>query len=104
MIKYECCNIVIFSSTVVMCEVLAEPEDGDLSLDPPGTRAFGTTATYSCVTGHMLVGGDSSRTCQASGVWSGVEPSCQSKCQFEIYTAITLLNHYSCGLWESDHL
>ena len=41
---------------------------------------FGQTATYSCDTGYILVG-DSNRTCQATGVWSGSEPICQSMLQ-----------------------
>ena len=40
-----------------------------------GTR-IGHTATYSCNTGYNLVG-DSTRTCQATGNWSGSAPTCQ---------------------------
>ena len=37
---------------------------------------FGETATYSCDPGYNLTG-DSTRTCQATGMWSGREPTCQ---------------------------
>ena len=37
---------------------------------------FGQTATYSCDIGYTLEG-NSTRTCQANGMWSGSEPTCQ---------------------------
>ena len=39
---------------------------------------FGQTATYSCNTGYTLEG-NSTRTCQANGMWSGNEPTCISE-------------------------
>ena len=57
--------------------------------------AFGGTATYSCNTGYNLVG-DSTRTCQATGVWSGSAPTCQgvllkgnATCFICAYTQVT---------------
>ena len=56
------------------CNALSNPANGQVSTT--GTT-FGQTATYSCNTGYNLVG-DSTRTCQATGMWSGSAPTCQS--------------------------
>ena len=40
-----------------------------------GRTTFKRKATYTCDTGYKLVG-DSTRMCQATGVWSGSEPTC----------------------------
>ena len=37
---------------------------------------FGQAAIYSCNTGYNLVG-NSTRTCQATGEWSGSVPTCE---------------------------
>ena len=58
----------------VNCSTLNNPANGQVS-HTAGTT-FGQTATYSCDTGYNLVG-DSIRTCQATGVWSESEPTCQ---------------------------
>ena len=66
----------MFSSflTVVDCGTLSNPVNGQVS-HTTGTT-FGQAATYSCSTGYNLVG-DSTRMCQAIGVWSGSAPICQ---------------------------
>ena len=61
-------------STVVDCGTLSNPLNGQVN-HTAGTT-FGETATYSCNTGLNLVG-DSTRTCQATGAWSGSKPTCQ---------------------------
>ena len=53
---------------------MANPVNG--SVDYAAGTMFGQTANYSCNTGYNLVG-DSTRTCQATGNWSGSEPTCQ---------------------------
>ena len=58
---------------VVSCGTLANPANGQVGHTG---STFGQTATYSCNTGYNLVGG-STRTCQATGVWSGSTPTCQ---------------------------
>ena len=63
-----------FCLTVVDCSTLADPVNGQVS-HTTGTT-FGQTATYSCNTGYGLVG-DSTRMCQATGMWSGSVPTCQ---------------------------
>ena len=65
---------VFFLFTVVDCDALTNPANGQVS-HTAGTR-FGETATYSCDPGYTLVGG-STRICQATGNWSGRAPTCQ---------------------------
>ena len=73
------CILIVFSQhphylAVVDCGDLTDPANGQV------THTSGTTfrqiATYSCNTGYNLVG-DSTRTCQATGVWSGSAPTCE---------------------------
>ena len=66
--------IIFLISVVVDCGDLTDPANGQVDLTSGTT--FGQTATYSCNTGYNLVG-DSTRTCQATGVWSGSAPTCQ---------------------------
>ncbi len=47
-------------------------------------REFQDTATYTCDTGFELFG-NSMRTCQADGTWSGDEPTCRGKGMPERY-------------------
>ena len=68
-------HVVLLILTVVDCGALTNPANGQVS-HPTGTT-FGRTANYNCNTGYNLVG-DSTRSCQPTGVWSGSEPTCQS--------------------------
>ena len=61
-------------STAVNCGTLTNPANGRVS-HTAGTT-FGRIATYSCNTGYTRVG-VSTRTCQATRVWSGNAPTCQ---------------------------
>ena len=63
-------------STAVECGTLNDTTNGRVS-HPNGTT-FEQTATYSCDTGYNLMG-NSTRTCQATGNWSGNEPACISE-------------------------
>ena len=73
-----CVLDVSFLSTAVDCGALTNPANGQVS-HTSGT-AFEQNATYSCNTGYNLVG-DSTRTCQATGQWSGSAPTCQRMLQ-----------------------
>ena len=55
------------------CGVLPSPTNGEV-LNPDVT-AEGQVATYMCFTGYGLVG-NSIRTCQSNGHWSGAAPVC----------------------------
>ncbi len=46
------------------------------SVQNPSPRTCGSTATYTCQNGYELHG-NTSRTCQANGQWSGSTPTCQ---------------------------
>ena len=66
------CTAYLF--TVVDCATLTNPVNGQVS-HTAGTT-FGQTATYNCNPGHILMG-NNTRSCQATGVWSGSGPTCQ---------------------------
>ena len=67
--------------TAVDCGTLTDPDNG--SVNHTAGTTFGKTATYSCDTGYSLVG-DSTRTCQATGNWSGSAPTCQGMLLYSI--------------------
>ena len=56
------------------CGSLTDPANGQVN-HTAGTT-FKQIATYSCNIGYNLVG-DSTRTCQATGNWSGSSPTCE---------------------------
>ena len=60
--------------TAVDCGTLTDPANG--SVNHTAGTTFRQTATYSCDTGYNLVG-DSTRTCNATGQWSGRAPTCE---------------------------
>ena len=66
-------SYVFLSLTAVDCGNLTDLANGQVNHTCGTTN--GQTATYSCNTGYNLVG-DSTRTCQATGNWSGSAPTC----------------------------
>ena len=66
----------------VDCGSLTDPANGQVT-HVTGTD-LGQTATYSCNTGYNLVG-DSTRTCQATGNWSGSAPTCEGMLLHSVY-------------------
>ena len=64
-------------SAVIQCDRLSDIKNGRVVLS--GTTA-GSTATYSCNKGFVLVG-ESTRLCQSNGEWSGREPFCKGMTQ-----------------------
>ena len=68
-----CIHDVFLHSIGLKCAPPPDPANGRVSIT--GT-IYGQTATYSCNTGYDLVG-NSTRVCQATGVWSGSAPTCQ---------------------------
>ena len=60
-------------STVVDCEALTHPLDGQVNTSSGTT--YNQVATYSCDTGYNFVG-PPTRTCQDSGMWSSTAPVC----------------------------
>ena len=66
-------NVLILLASVD-CGTLTNVANGQVNYTTGTT--LGQTATYSCNPGYNLVGGGT-RTCQATGVWSGSAPTCQ---------------------------
>lgn len=60
------------SCTIVNCGALTNPSNGSVSAP---TTTYDATATYSCSSG-FIPKGTLTRTCQASGAWSGAAPTC----------------------------
>eukprot|EP00058_Branchiostoma_floridae_P008085 XP_002593573.1 hypothetical protein BRAFLDRAFT_125152 [Branchiostoma floridae] len=92
-IEYFCDNgYFIFGSSSIRCQSNGQwdgtkPECRIVDCGDPGTSpntikggdtttTFGSTVTYSCTAGQNVVSGDTSRTCQADGTWSGAALHC----------------------------
>ena len=71
-------------SIVVDCESLSAPTNGAVN---DSLTTYQSVATYQCNTGYNLIG-ESDRTCQADGNWSGVEPICQSNGLIEFFDLV----------------
>lgn len=65
-------------ATPVDCGALGTLTNGTITTAPASSTTFGTTATYACNGGYTLVG-TATRTCQASGNWSGSAPTCMAQ-------------------------
>ena len=85
-VKFAWCLLPF--SLVINCGNLQNPLFGKVVLT--GTT-FGSSATYSCQRGYILVGW-STRTCQDNGQWSGVAPVCRSK---QLSTSVYTFRHFS---------
>ena len=63
---------ICLMSLAADCGSLANPPNGEVKMS--GTT-FNSTITFSCNDGYHLVG-ETTRTCQANGSWSGNESTC----------------------------
>ena len=72
------------------CGALTNPVNGQVN-HTAGTT-FGYEATYRCNTGYDLVG-NSTRRCEATGVWSGSEPTCQRMLFFAMNQTNATVSH-----------
>ncbi len=76
----EAIPVIVFfpATTTAACSDLTDPTNGMIGYDMEtmDARPVNTVATYTCVTGYML-GGDMTRTCEATGVWSGTDLTCE---------------------------
>ena len=71
----------ILLAGVISCGRLSAPAYGSVS----GYRyTYGDVIRYSCRSDYTLTGGSSTRTCTASGYWSGSKPSCV--CKWDMYS------------------
>ena len=72
--------------------------NGSLLISGTGAGVHQETVTYACDTGFNLVG-IVRRVCQSGGMWSGSDPTCQSKYTFNVAVGTgcnTLLFPLSC--------
>ena len=74
--------------TVIDCGPLTDPVNGQV--DTSSETTFGSTASYSCNNGFTL-NGDNTRICGSNGVWSNLQPSCNSTYIFLCYIICFLL-------------
>lgn len=74
---------------VIECPLLRPPVNGDVGLSG---NTPGSTASYTCSTGFILVGNDN-RFCQGDGTWSGSDPTC--RCTLSTYCNVM---HCTCTL------
>lgn len=72
----ELCPFIIH--VAVDCGPLDNPTNGNVAVTQ---TEFAGVATYSCITGYVLSGGNT-RTCLALGMWSGTAPTCRGKRRF----------------------
>ena len=71
----------ILLSTAVDCGALPQPVFGQV--DHTEGTTFGQTAIYYCDFGNPI--GNSTRTCQATGNWTGSQPTCPLCMLFTIW-------------------
>ena len=60
---------------MVDCGALEDPVDGQVDIS---NTTFESAANYTCDLGYSL-NGNTSRTCEANGKWSGDPPLCECK-------------------------
>ena len=65
-----------FDTVIRDCMALADPVNGQVTVDPDTLQD--SIATYTCDVGYDLIGAEM-RTCLSSGVWDQTDPTCQSK-------------------------
>ena len=68
-------ELMTVSSIAVPCGTLSTPTNGQVSADG---NTFHSQANYSCSEGYVL-NGNSTRTCQSDGQWSGSVPTCEGQ-------------------------
>ena len=73
------------------CIELSDPENGQVEQNGNRERAV---ADYSCDYGYTLEG-DSQRSCDANGRWSGTNPICKSRSIFILYVEYQILQYNS---------
>ena len=73
------------------CGSLTDLANG--SVNRTAGTTFGQTATYSCDIGYNLVG-DSTRTCNPTGNWSGRAPTCQGMYVYKLTFSYPMVMHF----------
>ena len=70
--------ISFFFSLVINCPVLDSPPKSVL-LTIPCVRTYGSKCSFTCQTGYSSLTGNVTRTCLASGLWSGNSINCSGE-------------------------
>ena len=68
----------MFASLVINCPVLDSPPKSVL-LSIPCVRTYGSKCSFTCQTGYSSLTGNVTRTCLASGLWSGNSINCSGE-------------------------
>ena len=74
-----------------LCDELSDPENGNVNVTRPVDTGLteGSVAAYTWNNGYQLIGGNLTRTCINTGLWSGEEPTCLCmKNAFPIHTSV----------------
>ena len=80
---------------VIQCPDLSDTIENGKVLITPTARTVNSTAEYSCDGGYKLDKGDTKRTCQAGGTWSGEAPECSES---EYYIPVVVYP-FQCWQW-----
>ena len=81
------------SYAVIECSDLNPPSNGYITYNPNATSPYDymTTATYDCLEGFVLSGGDRTRECvrlrQGDEGWSGIAPTCEGEQRYPLNIA-----------------
>ena len=85
-------SLICFTAAAVTCSSLVVPANSMITYvtDTSSPFDYQTTATYSCVAGFGLFGGDTMRACVKSssgpGDWSGTAPICEGVVSISLLT------------------
>jgi len=89
-------TFVVDYSGLNICEMLPGSLTFDVSVSLPITEA--TMAEYTCEVGYELTSGSAQRTCLASDVWDGAEPTCSKVTCPDTYHQVC----YNCDIVDGD--
>ena len=94
--------IICLYACAVICQSLSPLPNGTISYsDLP--RVVGSVASHSYDTGYIL-NGETTRTCQRDGTWSGAAPTCQGNHNFisSVYPCLSTPNIVSPECYRLD--
>lgn len=86
-------NFMMYLLLAAKCEALENPNNGIVTFT---TLYEGSVATYTCDNTFKL-NGQSTRTCQSGGQWSGDDPSCTRK--FDQLSRDSIIQHEMKVMW-----
>ncbi len=87
-------SIISLELTAVDCGSLTNPDNGQV--DTLSGTTFGSTATYSCINGYVLIGVET-RSCEADGNWGSTAPTCGKQCKIHDIRYLYIHTVIECG-------